>query len=43
MPNNLAYYIRLSHADDEIGREKYESTSISHQRELIRNYIDTHS
>lgn len=42
MPNNLAYYIRLSHADDEIGREKYESTSISHQRELIRNYIENH-
>ena len=43
MPNNLAYYIRLSLADLDIGgTNKDESNSVKNQRDLILSYIDSH-
>ena len=39
MANELAYYIRLSEADEETGKIKDESESISNQRALILKYI----
>ena len=42
MPNELACYIRLSHADDDLDTDQYESASISNQRELIHRYISAH-
>ncbi|MBE5956504.1 MAG: recombinase family protein [Lachnospiraceae bacterium] len=42
MANELAYYIRLSEADEETGRIKDESESISNQRTLILKYIKEH-
>ena len=42
MTNNLAYYIRLSEADEDTGKEKDESESISNQRALILKYIKDH-
>lgn len=43
MANELAYYIRLSEADEETGKIKDESESISNQRALILKYISDHS
>ena len=43
MANNLAYYIRLSLADDDVGdSNKDESNSVKNQRDLILSYIDSH-
>lgn len=42
MTNELACYIRLSHADDDLGVNQYESCSISNQRELIHKYLASH-
>ena len=42
MANELAYYIRLSLADEETGKVKDESESISNQRALILKYISDH-
>ena len=42
MANNLAYYIRLSEADEDTGKEKDESESISNQRALILKYLKDH-
>ncbi len=42
MANELACYIRLSHADDDLDSNQYESSSISNQRELIHNYLASH-
>lgn len=42
MANELAYYIRLSEADEETGKIKDESESISNQRSLILKYINDH-
>lgn len=43
MPNNLAYYIRLSLADFDVGgASKDESNSVKNQRDLILSYIDSH-
>ena len=45
MPKTIACYIRLSQADDDLNqgtRELYESSSISHQRELIHAYLKEH-
>lgn len=42
MANNLAYYIRLSLADGDLGTFKDESNSVKNQRDLILKYIDTH-
>lgn len=42
MKNELGCYIRLSHADDDLGEDQYESASISNQRELIQRYIAAH-
>lgn len=42
MPKELAYYIRLSLADQDTGTFKDESESVSNQRALIQNYIETH-
>ena len=42
MANELACYIRLSHADDDLDENQYESSSISNQRELIHNYLAAH-
>ena len=42
MANNLAYYIRLSEADEDTGKEKDESESISNQRALILKYLKEH-
>lgn len=42
MANELAYYIRLSEADEETGKIKDESESISNQRTLILKYIKEH-
>ena len=42
MVNELAYYIRLSLADEETGKVKDESESISNQRALILKYISDH-
>lgn len=42
MANNLAYYIRLSEADEDTGKEKDESESISNQRSLILKYLKDH-
>lgn len=42
MANELAYYIRLSEADEETGKIKDESESISNQRTLILKYITEH-
>lgn len=42
MANELAYYIRLSEADEETGKIKDESESISNQRALILKYISDH-
>lgn len=42
MANELAYYIRLSEADEETGKNKDESESISNQRSLILKYIKDH-
>ena len=42
MANELAYYIRLSEADEETGKIKDESESISNQRTLILKYIKDH-
>ena len=43
MANNLAYYIRLSLADDDLGdSNKDESNSVKNQRDLILSYIDSH-
>lgn len=45
MPKTIACYIRLSQADDDLNqgtRELYESSSISHQRELIHTYLKEH-
>lgn len=38
MEKYLAEYLRLSIEDGDIVDDKQESDSISHQRELIRNY-----
>lgn len=43
MANELAYYIRLSEADEETGKFKDESESISNQRSLILKYIRDHT
>lgn len=43
MANELACYIRLSHADDDLDENQYESSSISNQRELIHKYLATHA
>lgn len=43
MANELAYYIRLSESDEETGKIKDESESISNQRALIVKYISDHS
>lgn len=43
MANELACYIRLSHADDDLGENQYESSSISNQRELIHKYLASHA
>lgn len=43
MANELAYYIRLSEADEETGKIKDESESISNQRALILKYISDQS
>lgn len=45
MPKTIACYIRLSQADDDLNqgtRELYESSSVSHQRELIHTYLKEH-
>lgn len=42
MGNELAYYIRLSEADEETGKIKDESENISNQRTLILKYIKDH-
>ena len=42
MPNEIAYYIRLSESDEETGKIKDESESISNQRALILKYIKDH-
>lgn len=42
MRNELGYYIRLSHADDDLGEDQYESDSITNQRELIHRYLAAH-
>ena len=42
MASELAYYIRLSLADEETGKVKDESESISNQRALILKYISDH-
>ena len=42
MANSLAYYIRLSEADEDTGKEKDESESISNQRALILKYLKEH-
>lgn len=42
MANELACYIRLSHSDDDLDENQYESSSISNQRELIHNYLAAH-
>ncbi len=39
---NIAIYIRLSMADEEIGSSKAESDSIVNQRSLISRYLDRH-
>lgn len=41
--NELACYIRLSHADDDLDENQYESSSISNQRELIHKYLASHA
>lgn len=38
----VAYYIRLSLADEDVGRGKDESNSIGNQRELINHFLDRH-
>ena len=40
--STLACYIRLSLADGDLGSGKDESNSISNQRSLLHQYIDTH-
>ena len=43
MQKNLAYYIRLSLADEDVGgTNKDESNSVKNQRDLILRYIDSH-
>lgn len=42
MKNELGCYIRLSHADDDLGEDQYESDSITNQRELIHRYLSAH-
>lgn len=42
MANVIAFYIRLSNADDDTGIEKLESNSISNQRLLLSRYVETH-
>lgn len=42
MANELGCYIRLSHADDNLGEDQYESDSITNQRELIYRYLAAH-
>lgn len=43
MTNELACYIRLSHADDDLDENQYESSSVSNQRELIHKYLASHA
>ena len=40
----IGKYIRLSQADRDLisGKEKAESESISHQRDLLQNFINAH-
>ena len=42
MANEIGCYIRLSHADDDLGEDQYESDSITNQRELIYRYLSAH-
>ena len=42
MANEIGCYIRLSHADDDLGEDQYESDSITNQRELIYRYLAAH-
>lgn len=42
MTNELACYIRLSHADDDMDENQYESSSISNQRDLIHKFLSSH-
>ena len=40
---NIAVYIRLSTADEDTGKSKAESDSVTNQRSLINRFLDCHS